>query len=254
MRFVLAALILVTGLSACGTDNPEGNQRQAEERSTASGAPATSPPATTSPEPDPMQTLIGELVPLFEDVDASGLDYFQTGTSAYLYYESLVLLEGPAPVPPDRVRANEDGMTLGGGVELADFGLNAAGKIEDMSRNGTPLSRTVVAGGVTFEGIDEGEGIIGEVHSFRHFDGVLQLIITTTNRSAVEGYLSFGDYVSGGQQFSQAIGNPVRPGASMTYLEAFEGAPSGGGVAYGHIWADGIGVREVELTVPPLAA
>lgn len=100
------------------------------------------------------------------------------------------------------------------------------------------------------EGVDEGAGIIGTVHSFRYFDSHLFVVTTTDNGSGVEGYVHLDDYVSDGHQFSNVFVTPARPAVTLASLEVFENVPDSGGTLHGSIVADGITVTEFELTVP----
>lgn len=174
------------------------------------------------------------------------------GSPAFTYFEGYVLV---AESFPEQYVVNVDGGTMtfdNGAATLSDFVLDASGRITDFTFNGVPISRSVASSGAQFAGIDEGSGITGTVHSFRYFDGGLQVIVTTANNSSVEGEVRFEDYVSDGRQFTNFFGNAVRPTVTQTVINSFEDVPAVGGTLYGHVWADHIGLVEIELSVPPL--
>jgi hypothetical protein len=101
------------------------------------------------------------------------------------------------------------------------------------------------------EGTDAGEGAVGTIHSVRYFDGNLQFVTIIENHSNVEAYISVEEYVSAGQQLLNSVANPVRPTIVNANIDVFENAPEDGGTGYGHLWADGIGVTEFQVAVPP---
>jgi hypothetical protein len=208
--------------------------------------------APTTTEPDPAADAIAAFTDAFESSDRAGLSLLAPGSPAFVYYEGVVLINETDPIPVTNVTVDGDTITVDQGLTLSEFVFDADGLITDFNRNDVPVSRTVVASGAVFEGDDEGRGIVGTVHSFRYFDGDLQVLVTTVNNSQVEGELRFEDYVSEGRQFSNVFGNSVYPTVTSTVQNAFENVPASGGTLYGHIWADGHGVEEPTLDVPPL--
>jgi hypothetical protein len=214
-------------------------------------------PTTTEsapPDVDPSSDPIAAFADALETGDRAGLALLAPGSAAYVYYEAVVLLSETNPGLPPSVNTAGDGTIsfFRGGPTLSDFTFDDAGLITDFTRNGTPMSTSVAASGEVFEGVDEGAGIVGTVHSFRYFDGDLQVVVTTVNDSQVEGELYFGGYVSEGGAFVNGFSNPVRPSATSTVINTFRSVPGGGGVLEGAIRADGIDVAEATLDVPPL--
>ncbi len=98
----------------------------------------------------------------------------------------------------------------------------------------------------------EAGGVPGTVHSFRYFDGNLQVLVTTVNSSADEAELSFGDCVTAGRQYTNIFSNTIRPGVTNTAVAEFEAVPPGKGVLYGNIWIGSSSELEVELPVPAI--
>ncbi|MGE0308255.1 MAG: hypothetical protein AB7Q27_21140 [Acidimicrobiia bacterium] len=263
-RYLTALAVSAIALAGCGggaaTESTEAPIATTAAPTTAvapttTEAPTTSDAVTTSEAPtttvDAASASIEALGQALKTSDPAGLALFAPGSPAFVYYEALVLMTETDPQTVSTTVANGT-ISFSGGPTLSDFVFDAQGLITDMSRNDVPMSRTVAASGAVFEGQDEGQGIVGTVHSFRMFDGNLQVVVTTVNNSQVEGELSFSDYVSEGREFSNVFSNSVRPTVTSTALNIFEGVPTSGGTLYGFIWADGIGVTEPSLAVPPL--
>ena len=220
---------------------------------------ATAPPITPS-EPDasasPADSAVLEDLAAFANAPTlDGLSIAAVGSPAYVYLDSLRLIDNHDaldlyPAGAD-LRVEGDALVSSDGPTLDQVVVDSEGLIVDLNRNGTPVSETVFPIGQVIEGIDEGEGVTGTIHSVRYFDGNLQFVTLTENNGTVEANISVDEYVSAGQQLSNVFANPVRPTIVSANIDVFEGAPEDGGTGYGHLWADGIGVVEFEVIVPP---
>ena len=214
-------------------------------------APTTTEAETTTTSVDPGAALVEEFVDLLAAEkmgDALALAVPDSGLAVYLSAAQLFV---------DQVGAQQGVVSGGDGtytvrwedqqLTFSDFVIES-GLIADMARDGAPLSTTVAASGATYEA----RGITGTVHSFRYFDGNLQVVVTAVNNSDDEGYLGFGDYVTGGREFTNVFSCSIRPTVTSTYIVAFEDVPPGAGTLYGNLWYGNGSELEVTLDVPAL--
>jgi hypothetical protein len=115
------------------------------------------------------------------------------------------------------------------------------------------ISRTVYPIGSIVEGVDEGEGVTGIVHSVRYFDGNLQVVTLTANNGDVDAVLTADEFIGENRQIVGVFPETLlRPGITGATVDIFEDAPTSGGTLYGNLWADGIGVTEWTVDVPAL--
>lgn len=196
-------------------------------------------------------TALGALALFMNAPTVEGLAMSAVGSPAYVYLDSVRLIAANGLFEPANFSVSGDTLVQTGGTTLSNLVLDAQGLIVGLSRQGRPVSETVFPIYQVVEGTDEGAGVTGTIHSVRYFDGNLQFVTLTENHSNVEAYISVDEYVSAGQQLTNVFASPVRPTIVNANLDIFEGAPEDGGTGYGHIWADGIGVVEFEVAVPP---
>jgi hypothetical protein len=173
----------------------------------------------------------------------------EPGSLAHLYAEGVALLaDGRYASLSSEKRA---------APKLSAFVLAPDGLITSLARNGLPLDKTIAPGdGHVFTAepghYDSWTGSVdATVHSFRLFDGQLQIVMTNTNHATAEGGLSFTDYAANGKGFSGLCCGNALPNTTETSLSAFDGAPSGG-TAQGRFFVSGSANGTIELAVPAI--
>lgn len=266
-------ILVVLALAACGgSDDAATTTESATEpvatttapTATAALATTTTAAATTTPEApttteasttavDPSTDIIERFINHFAAQDfAEALALVVPGSGVAVYLGSTQLLVDEISAPDGVIMGGDGTYRIRWGDQLITFSdfVIEGGLIADMSREGATLSTTVAASGATYEA----QGITGTVHSFRYFDGDLQVVVTTVNNSDDEGYLGFIDYVTGGRQFSNVFSYSVRPTVTSTYMVTFEDVPSGAGTLYGNVIYGNISELDVVIDVPALGA
>ena len=182
------------------------------EATTTSAVPATTDAPTTTVSPQ--QIAIHRLAELQATGDRAGLALFVPLTPAYFYYEGVVLLsEFGDPVPPRRGTPVDGGIPHRRWADPRCVRVRRAGPHRDLSRNGVPLSTSVVGLGYQVEA----GALTGTVHSVRAFDGDLQVVMLTTNGSDDDSSFYVDNYVQAdGRQLpampTTSLSNTVRPG------------------------------------------
>lgn len=283
-RRTSACLAMVVALVACGGDGDDENAATSvaaspsttslsaetaagsgtteahETVTSASTEPATTvAPATTVTTAPPTTvdrpTQVIELLAEFQETgDPAGLALFAPLSPAAIYYDGVVLLEQfGEQFPPTSATPVDDGGfritdSAGGSVVLDDFKFDDAGLITDLSRDGVPVSQTVVGIGQTYNIT----GLAGTIHSARHFDGELRIVMKVESSSSFDAAFYLDSYVVDGRQLSpiptSSLSNTIRPGVTAAYIFAVEGAGLGG-TAYGQLsnLADGSDFEYVEI-------
>ena len=141
-------------------------------------------------------------------------------------------------------------------LELGRFRVKK-GLISNFSRQGEPMTKTVLGSGATFEGTGAGAGITGTVHSIRYLDGNLEVVVTTKNEGLVPGRLVLDAYRRDGVRYlPEGRPAPVAPGDTATSLVVFDdvAAPGDDGTLVGRVLARRRTVAPVRLAVPEFDA
>lgn len=213
-----------------------------------SSAPRSTPTPTPTRAPEDVSAVTFAQLLNADDAAAAVL-MTEPGSSAHLYAEGVQLLaDGRYASLSSEKRA---------APKLSAFVLAPDGLIMSLSRNGIPLDKLIAPGdGQVYTAepgaYDSWTGTVdANVHSFRLFDGELQIVMTNTNHASAKGGLSFTEYTANGKGYSGACCGDALPGTTETSEHGFDGAP-GGGTAYGMFFVGGISSQKVELAVPAL--
>jgi len=212
--------------------------------------PTTAPRTTPTPTKAPEDVAAAKFVQLLNNGDEAGaLAMTEPGSSAHLYVESVQLLaDGRYAILSSEKRASP---------KLSALVLAPDGQITSLARNGISLEKLIAPGDGQVYTAQPGEydrwtgSVDATVHSFRLFDGKLQIVVTNTNHASAEGGLSFLDYTANGKGYSGSCCGEALPGTAETAMSSFDGAP-GGGTAYATFLVSNSGSMKVELAVPPL--
>jgi hypothetical protein len=249
---MVVIVVALAGAAACGGGDadPSDEPRASDPTSVADERSSTTV--------DPVEDIGEEFAKAFAAYDSRALELVAPGSVAYLYTDGAFQLQHASHATVGTATAASAGgwQLSDGGPRLSDF-VVVEGKIADLSRNGVPLSKTVVPGdgqkwtSVPNEWSDWTGSVTGWIHSIRYFDGNVQLLTITQNDSDLTNTsLDFFDYAAGGQQYSSGGSDSALPGITLASLNVFEDAPPGG-TAYGQL-SNTSGDVDPVVTVPPL--
>jgi hypothetical protein len=264
---VLASLLLAacgTGASTSGEATTSMSPLAAVGSSSAvpgtisSGKPATSStakPSSTSRTTQkltkaPEDVAAAKFAQLLNTADAAGaVALTEPGSPAHLYAEGVALLaDGRYASLSSEKRA---------APTLSAFVLAPDGLITSLSRNGVSHDKIIAPGDGHVFTAEPGEydswkgSVVATVHSFRLFDGQLQIVMTNTNHATAEGGLSFTDYAANGKGYNGMCCGMALPNTTETSMSGFDGAP-GGGTAQGRCYVSGSSNGIIELAVPAI--